>query len=126
VEPFYQAADLFVFPTLYEAFPLVSLEAAACGLPIVATPASGIDQLVGAEEAGLLVDRSPQSIGAAIARIACDARLAARLGEAARRRASQYTWERSVSRVVETYRRLLESDAGTIAPPVEVSPGVFQ
>jgi UDP-glucose:(heptosyl)LPS alpha-1,3-glucosyltransferase len=107
VEPFYQAADLFVFPTLYEAFPLVSLEAAACGLPIVAPAVSGIDQLVGNDEGGLLVDRSPEAIGAAIASLASDAALRVRLGEAARQRASQYSWDRSVASVVETYRRLL-------------------
>ena len=40
-ERFYRAADAFLFPSLYEAFPLVALEAAACGLPIVATASMG-------------------------------------------------------------------------------------
>ena len=56
VERWYQAADLFVFPTAYEAFPLVGLEAAASALPLVATAVNGIEDLVQDGDAGLLVE----------------------------------------------------------------------
>jgi UDP-glucose:(heptosyl)LPS alpha-1,3-glucosyltransferase len=107
VEPFYQAADLFVFPTLYEAFPLVALEAAACGLPIVATPVSGVTELVGDNEAGMLIERSPASIGAAIARLATDNGTRERMAAAALRRVSAYSWDGSVASVIDAYHDLI-------------------
>jgi UDP-glucose:(heptosyl)LPS alpha-1,3-glucosyltransferase len=108
VEQFYQAADLFLLPTLYEAFPLVALEAAASALPIVATRVSGVDELIGDGQAGLLVERSAEAIGDAVARLAADDELRSRLAETARLRAAAYTWDRSVASVLEAYRGLLD------------------
>lgn len=107
VEPFYQAADVFVLPTLYEAFPLVTLEAAACGLPIIATAVSGVTELVGDDEAGVVVDRSPASVGAAIARLATDEQTRARMAAAALSRVTAYSWDRSVASVIDAYDDLI-------------------
>jgi glycosyltransferase involved in cell wall biosynthesis/O-antigen/teichoic acid export membrane protein len=121
VEPFYQAADLFVFPTLYEAFPLVALEAAACALPIVATPVSGVTELVGDNEAGMLVERSPESIGAAIARLAADDKTRARMAAAALRRVAAYSWEGSVASVIDAYQSLIGgSQPDSVTRPAEL------
>jgi glycosyltransferase involved in cell wall biosynthesis len=115
VAPFYQAADLFVFPSFYEAFPLVALEAAASGLPIIATPVSGVDELVGADEAGLLVERSAEAVGAAIARLASDPVARTRMGLSARRRVAAYTWDKAVASVVDAYISLLSERVGAVA-----------
>ena len=72
VARFYQAADIFILPTAYETFSLVAHEAAACGLPVVATRVSGIEDLVGDDEAGILVARTPEAMGDALARLAAD------------------------------------------------------
>lgn len=109
-ERFFRGADVFLLPTLYETFSLVAHEAAAACLPLVATRVSGIDELVGDDEAGLLVDRDAQAVGAALARLAADRELRRRLGEEAGRRAANYAWERSVEAVQRTYRDLLEGD----------------
>jgi UDP-glucose:(heptosyl)LPS alpha-1,3-glucosyltransferase len=106
-ERFHQAADIFVLPTLYEAFSLAMLEAAASGLPLIAPPVSGIAELIGEDEAGIVVERTPESVGRAIARLAADADLRARMGTAGHRRASEYTWERSVNAILEAYGALL-------------------
>jgi glycosyltransferase involved in cell wall biosynthesis len=103
-ERFYQAADVFVLPTLYEAFPLVALEAAASGLPLVATAAS---RVVVEAQVGIVVERTADAVGKAIAQLASDPTLRAQLGDAARRFASQYTWERSVESVLTLYEQLL-------------------
>jgi glycosyltransferase involved in cell wall biosynthesis len=108
-ERLYQASDVFVLPTLYETFSLAAFEAAASGLPVLAPAVSGIEELIGQNEGGIVVERTSQSVGDAIARIAADADLCARLGEAARRRASEYTWEKSVEAILAAYSDALGS-----------------
>lgn len=106
-ETFYRAADVFVLPSAYEAFSLALLEAAAAGLPVVVTPVNGAVDVVGHDEAGLLVDRTPESVASALARLAGDPALRRRLGAQGRRRVSGWTWDANVDRVVELYRDLL-------------------
>jgi glycosyltransferase involved in cell wall biosynthesis len=113
-ERFYQAADLFVLPSRYEAFPLVSLEAAACGLPIVAAPLNGVAEIVGDGEAGLIVERTPKAFARALDELAGDAARRQRLGEAARRSAATFTWERSAESVLAIYRAALGEPASTL------------
>jgi len=64
VRPFLWAADAFALPSLYEAFALVVLEAAAAGLPLIVTPINGVEEFVVDGENGYLV----QPDGADIAR----------------------------------------------------------
>jgi UDP-glucose:(heptosyl)LPS alpha-1,3-glucosyltransferase len=111
VEPFYRAADIFVLPTVYETFSLVAHEAAACRLPIVATRVSGIEELVGDDEAGLLVERDPLAVGQALVRLAASRELRTRLGAEGRRRAARKTWERSAASVVDLYTAVLGAKA---------------
>jgi UDP-glucose:(heptosyl)LPS alpha-1,3-glucosyltransferase len=106
-ERFYQAADVFVLPTLYETFSLAAFEAAASGLPVVAPRVSGIDELIGDDEAGIVVERSSEVVAAALSRLAADPDLRKHMGDEARRRASLYTWEHSVDSMLALYRELL-------------------
>jgi glycosyltransferase involved in cell wall biosynthesis len=103
VSRFYQAADMFVLPTAYETFSLVAHEAAACALPVVATRVSGVEELIGADQAGILVDRTPGAMGEALARLAADAALRQSMGSEGRRRTAQLTWEHSVATVMDVY-----------------------
>jgi glycosyltransferase involved in cell wall biosynthesis len=108
VERFYQAADIFVAPSLYEAFALAAFEAAACGVAIVATRVSGIEDLLGLEdEAGLLVDRTSEDVGRAVGYLIANPDVRDHLARQARERVLGYTWDRSVGRVLELYRQLL-------------------
>jgi UDP-glucose:(heptosyl)LPS alpha-1,3-glucosyltransferase len=102
-ERFYRAADVFLFPTAYEAFPLVALEAAASGLPLVATPVNGVEELLGDGEAGLLVERDANAMGDALATLALDASRRRGMGQAARRRSEQYTWEAAADGVLAAW-----------------------
>lgn len=111
-ERFFQAADLFVLPSAYETFSLVAYEAAACGLPSVATPVSGVQELLGSD-AGVLVDADVGQVGDAIVRLASDGELRKRMGEAGRVRAASYTWDRSVRSTLAVYERLLDEVAAS-------------
>jgi glycosyltransferase involved in cell wall biosynthesis len=114
VERFYQAADLFVLPSLYEAFSLVLLEAAASGLPIITTDVHGVAEL-DEGRAVLLVDRTAEAVAKAIAELRTDPKLMTRLGQAGRAQALSYTWEGSVESVLGIYCDLAsESVALTI------------
>jgi glycosyltransferase involved in cell wall biosynthesis len=107
-ECFHQAADVFVLPTLYEAFSLAMLEASASELPLIVPAVNGIEELIGDGETGIVVERTPESVGHALTRLAADPDLRARLGAAGRRRALEYTWERSVAAMLAVYGELLE------------------
>ncbi len=111
VELVLQESDVFVLPTLYEAFSLAMLEAAACGLPLTVTRINGAAELVGEDEAGILVERTPEAVGGALAALAADIPRRERLGAEARRRALGFGWERSVESVLELYDSLLAASA---------------
>lgn len=98
VAPLYQLADALVFPTSYEAFPLVALEAAASGLPILATPVNGIRELVSDGENGFLIRAEPGDIAARLRALGEDRALRERLGAAARAAALEYSWAKMVER----------------------------
>jgi glycosyltransferase involved in cell wall biosynthesis len=109
VAPIYQLADAFVFPTSYEAFPLVALEAAASGLPILATPVNGIRELVTDGVNGFLIARDAEEIARRLLELGDDPELRRRLGAAARSASLDYSWAKMVERHDALYARLAEA-----------------
>jgi glycosyltransferase involved in cell wall biosynthesis len=105
VERWFSAADIFVLPSEYETFSLVTYEAAASGLPVVATLCGGIEDLIDADT-GVVIDRSVAGIADALERLAVDRDERRRLGSNARARASAYDWDRSTDATVDLYRQL--------------------
>jgi glycosyltransferase involved in cell wall biosynthesis len=102
------ASDLFVLPSVYETFGIAAFEAALQGLPVVGTEINGLDELIGADEAGMLCAPTPEAIGQAVAALALDPEDRRRRGERARARAAAYTWERSARATLAQYRALLD------------------
>lgn len=115
VESYLAAADIFLLPSAYEAHPLVCIEAAACGLPIIATGVHGISDLLADGDAGVLVQRDADSIADALALLAHDQGLRLRLGRGALRRSAAYSWHASTASVTALYRSLLSESAGVAA-----------
>ncbi|MBR0653982.1 glycosyltransferase family 4 protein [Plastoroseomonas arctica] len=82
------AADVFTLPSHFEGLPMSIIEAMLTGLPVVATDVRGPREQVVAEETGLLVPPAQDApLAAALARLAADPALRARMGEAGRQRA---------------------------------------
>lgn len=100
----YRAADVVLVPSRSESFGLVALEAAACGIPVVASAVGGLLSLVDDGETGFLINgRRPADFAVAMAKILDDADLAATMGAAAEERARAYTWRAAADRLRSLY-----------------------
>ena len=102
----YNAADMFVFPSLYEGFGTPPLEAMACGLPVVCSNRASLPEVVG--DAALSVDpEDGEAFGDAIWELAHDESLRQRLREAGLARARLFSWERTARGTLAQYDELL-------------------
>lgn len=96
----YNQASVLAFPSLEEGFGLPAVEAMACGLPVVASNAHALAEIVG--DAGLLVDgRDESALAEAILRILGDPVLAADLRERSLARSTDFSW-RTAARQLES------------------------
>jgi glycosyltransferase involved in cell wall biosynthesis len=104
----YGAFDLYAHASESEGSPNAVIEAAAAALPIVATRAGGTAEAIDDGESGLLIEIGDgAALGAALARLASDPDLRARLGAAARRRvASVFGMDRMVAEFAALYEEL--------------------
>jgi glycosyltransferase involved in cell wall biosynthesis len=107
----YAEAVVAVVPSLYEGFSLPALEAMSCRLPVVATKAGALPEVVGRDgDAALLVPPGDAgALAAAMGRLLDDASLRVRMGAAGRRRIlDHYTWEVSARATVDHYEEVVE------------------
>jgi glycosyltransferase involved in cell wall biosynthesis len=106
--PFLHAASIYVQPSRHDMQPLAVLEAMAAGLPVVATRAGGLPQLLTDGVTGLLVPPDdPAALAAAIQRLIDDPDLAARLGAAGHTRVrAEFSEGATIDRLEALYRDL--------------------
>jgi D-inositol-3-phosphate glycosyltransferase len=101
---FYRAADVVVVPSRSESFGLVALEAAACGVPVVAAAVGGLRTLVADGVSGLLVDsRDPAAFAARIDGLLADPVGAAEMGRAGAAMADRFSWSTTAGRLRRLY-----------------------
>jgi glycosyltransferase involved in cell wall biosynthesis len=104
---FYDAAKLFIFPSLYEGFGLPPLEAMAHGTPVVASNTSSLPEVVG--KAAVLVNpENVFEISRAMFRVLTDQPLRDKMKLAGQAQAAKFSWETSVRRMIEVYEEVVE------------------
>jgi glycosyltransferase involved in cell wall biosynthesis len=102
----YNAADLFVYPSLYEGFGLPPLEAMACGTPVVTSNVSSLPEVVG--DAALLVDPHDEgALAEAMARVLSDVELRRHMRERGLERARHFSWERCARETLAVYEEVM-------------------
>ena len=100
----YNAAEVFVYPSLYEGFGLPPLEAMACGTPTIVSRTTSLPEVVG--EAAYLVDPDDvEDMAAALARVACDEDLRADLRARGLAQVRQFSWQQTALDTLACYHR---------------------
>ena len=109
---FYNACDLFVFPSFYEGFGLPALEAMACGRAVVCSHTSALPEVV--DGAAILFDPyAVDEIVRALADLLLDAELRARMERLGLQRAAHFSWQKTAQRTLEVFHDVLEKSRPT-------------
>ena len=104
----YRRHDLLVFPSTYEGFGLVVLEAMSQGLPVVATPTGCVPDLIRDGDNGLIVPvRDAAALAAGVRRLMDTPAERTRIGARAAACVASMTWRRTAQRTIDAYRLAL-------------------
>jgi len=102
---FFNAAEAFVYPSVFEGFGLPVIEAMACGLPVLTSYGSSLEEVAG--EAALLVDPlSEESIAEGLRKLLGDRSLRLKLGCAGIARSARFSFKNTAEQTVGVYERL--------------------
>ena len=104
----YRTADVLLFPSLYEGFGLPVLEAFAAGLPVVTSGAGGLRE-VGGDGVIVVDSRDANAYVEALDELSADPAAREALIERGRRRAREFTWQRTAERTAAVYRGLMRA-----------------
>jgi glycosyltransferase involved in cell wall biosynthesis len=103
----YSAAEVFIYPSLYEGFGLPPLEAMACGAPVITSDAASLPEVVG--EAGLMTPpRDARALTQALAGLLDDAALRQHFSRAGLEQAARFSWERTADQTQAVYDEVCE------------------
>jgi glycosyltransferase involved in cell wall biosynthesis len=102
----YQAADLFIDPSLYEGFGLQVVEAMACGIPVITSNLTSLPEIVG--DAAILVNPTDiDSLTSAMVRVLTDSRLQNSMRQKSLERAKLFSWDKAARETLAIYEELL-------------------
>jgi glycosyltransferase involved in cell wall biosynthesis len=103
----YSAADLYVFPSAYEGFSLTTVEAMACGVPVVTTKRGALAEIAGG--AALIVDDlTVEALSDAMARVLSDRELQEDLRVKSLERARSFRWKDTARRTLEVIQQVAQ------------------
>ena len=111
IHRFYAASDIFVFPTIYEPFGNVHLEALASGIPVITTALSGASEIIKDGVQGFVIDE-PEEIEELAEKITLlmDNNEKKRMGTEARRLAETFSFETHIKKMLELYNLIQRED----------------
>lgn len=99
---FYNAADVFIYPSLYEGFGLPPLEAMACSTPVIASRISSLPEVLG-EAALYIKPKDVDDIVAKLQKVISDQKLREKLKAKGIERAGMFSWENAAQKTLEIY-----------------------
>lgn len=104
---YYNTADIFIYPSLYEGFGLPVLEAMQCGCPVIVSNISSLPEITG--DAGLLVSPlDTEGIAEAIVKILGNKELRYSMKQKGIEQAKKFSWEKTAKETIEVYETLLQ------------------
>jgi UDP-glucose:(heptosyl)LPS alpha-1,3-glucosyltransferase len=117
--PLFQAADAFVFPTTYEPFGLVLIEALACGTPVITSRLAGMAGWMEDGAQGLLLDRPQDSaeLSEALRRFVARREDWPRMQASARTLAEDFSWDDIWRRTRALYEEVVEAKTRSASAP---------
>ena len=103
----YNAADLFVYPSLYEGFGLPPLEAMACGCPVITSNTSSLPEVVG--DAGIMIDPNDiDGLTESMHKILTDKELREEMSKKSLERAKYVQLEKTAKETWDVYEEVLD------------------
>lgn len=104
----YNAADMLVFPTVYEGFPVVPMEALSCGLPLVVSYESNMGEIISDGVHGFTIQQgSPEKYREKIQLILKDEVLINKMSSECRKLALKYSWSVQAQKYLDLYNKIL-------------------
>jgi len=105
VEWYYAAADVYIGPSLEDAFALPALEAMACGIPVVVSRQAGVSEVLTHGVDGLILEDPTDSgqLALFIEKLLSEREFSAQLGSAAATTARKFTWDKNAKQLLRIF-----------------------
>ena len=105
---FYNNADLFVYPSLFEGFGIPPLEALSCGTPVIASNTSSLPEVIG--NAGILVNPyDVDEIASSMIKVLRDETLQDKMRQKGLKQAEKFSWRKTAIMTLEAYKKVYRS-----------------